>query len=516
MDRPIREIPGFYYDKDKKKYFKIQGSTEPARSAYSAESVKRRQVRDLHEEQEAKKAERMADGVKRLTIQERDLSGFLMKREFGYRPTLDTPRSILADSFLQRKGYYKPHPFRSTASHNAGLFFNVRPRPASEKLSVEIHCAHLNNVSSSFVEIDEWGSKESGPSVDHTFNGAGQTTSISCNGRFHASTWYSGSTNSGIGVWRGPSSGYAAMVSGPGTDRGRDVDVLSSTAAPETSPFLFAFGTSSGILTYDKDGRMGWVKDTYYPALHYPKDVFALEFLSLGESNQNPSILLCGGRPGEINRIDLRAPVFANETLIFHPSSITHIKQVDKHRIIVPGLESSMCQYDLRFLKEFQDTRLKILRTTTHPYLQYPEYKNKATILAGFDIDTESGLVAAAQEGDDYSPAIQIFSLHSGHVLASRRLGRGSHYLPPFTPNCLRFVRDVPGTMKSLYVATQRGAITRHAFRDGEIEFKGHNGKRDEMLDYNTGEPRDPGDDYSEALRDVETRVLPRSYGSRG
>lgn len=264
---------------------------------------------------------------------------------------------------------------------------------------------------------------------------------------------------------------------GPGTDRGCDVDVLSSTAAPRTSPFLFAFGTSSGILTYDKDGRMGWMKDRNLPTLHHPRDAFALEFLS---SDQNPSILLSGGRPGWVNRIDLRAPVLTN-TLIFHPSSITHIKQVDEHRIIVPGLESNMCQYDLRYLKDCKDHFVRLQRMTTQPYLQYPEYKNGATISAGFDIDTESGLVAAAQEEDGYAAAIQIFSLHSGHKLASRRLER---FYSKFTPNCLMFVRDVPGAMRSLYVATKRGGISRHAFRDEEIapHSYGPNKFRDEML----------------------------------
>lgn len=304
------------------------------------------------------------------------------------------------------------------------------------------------------------------------------------------------------------------MVSGPGTDRGHDVDVLSSTAAPETSSFLFAFGTSSGILTYNKDGRMGWLKDTGSPSLHYPKDVFALEFLSLGGSNLNPSILLSGGRPGGVNRIDFRAPVLANDTLVFHPSSITNIKQVDEYRIIVPGLESSMCLYDLRYLKEFQDDRRSVPRTITQPYLQYLEYKNKATILAGFDIDTESGLVAAAQEEDVITPAIQIFSLHNGHVLASRRLGL-SYHLPQFTPNCLKLVRDVPGTMKSLYVATRRGAITRHAFRDEELA-SGYNRDRDAVLGHPAEElTRDPDDDFLR-FRNAQVEAPPSHSVGRG
>lgn len=70
-----------------------------------------------------------------------------------------------------------------------------------------VSSAHLSSVSSSLVEISEWGSEELEQPVDHTFNNPGQTTSITCNGQFHASTWYSGSTTCGVGVWRGLSSG---------------------------------------------------------------------------------------------------------------------------------------------------------------------------------------------------------------------------------------------------------------------------------------------------------------------
>ncbi len=94
---------------------------------------------------------------------------------------------------------------------------------------------------------------------------------------------------------------------------------------------------------------MKWLGPKPTQFQNYPKDIFALEFLS-----DNPSVLLSGGRPGLLHVTDLRVPTFGygNSDIISHPSSITHIKQLDAHRILVAGLDSHMCQYDLRYRKE--------------------------------------------------------------------------------------------------------------------------------------------------------------------
>ncbi len=179
-----------------------------------------------------------------------------------------------------------------------------------------------------------------------------------------------------------------------------------------------------------------------FPPEH-SKDVFALEFLS-----NDPSILLSGGRSGILNVTDLRVPDFGQQAdVIKHQSSITHIKQVNAHRIIVAGLESSLCQYDLRFRKGPKRTQA---------VLRYPDYQNSASIRIGFDIDLDNGVVAAAQEHDISHPHVQLFSLHGGHALRSEasRLGREGEFARisaglEVVP-CVRFAQDVEGKMKSL------------------------------------------------------------------
>lgn len=157
------------------------------------------------------------------------------------------------------------------------------------------------------------------------------------------------------------------------------------------------------IETQNADAR--FLSRKLFPPEHC-RDVFAIEFLS-----EVPSVLMSGGRSGILNVTDLRVPDFGSQAdVIKHQSSITHIKQLDTHRIIVAGLESTLCQYDLRFRKGPKRTQ---------SVLQYPDYQNTASVRIGFDVDVESGIVAAAQEHDISHPPIQLFSLHGGHLLQS-------------------------------------------------------------------------------------------------
>lgn len=259
----------------------------------------------------------------------------------------------------------------------------------------------------------------------------------------------------------------APIVLGPGTARGRDVDVLSSTSAPPSSSLLFAFGTSQGILSLDKRNYdMTWATSRPRKEEPYYKDVFALEFLV-----DNPSVLLSGGRPGLLSITDLREPLSESKAdFIRHPSSITHIKSLDGRRILVAGLNSSLCQYDLRFRKSNDTGPIDLPRNTksyphynkpTRSLLAYPDYRNYASTQLGFDVDLESGIIAAAQEQEAGHLPVQLFSLHGGKKITSPYAHRPQSLATlseswdnenATNAKCVRFARDIEGRMKSLYV----------------------------------------------------------------
>jgi hypothetical protein len=259
----------------------------------------------------------------------------------------------------------------------------------------------------------------------------------------------------------------APVVIGPGISRGPDVNIYSSTSALPGSSLLFAFGTGKGILTMDKayldttwaspNPRGGPSNDLS------PKDVFALDFLG-----DHPDLLLSGGRNGilQINDLRVNNRYYSPADVIQHPSSITHIKHLDSYRLVVAGLNSSLCQYDIRFRKPTTMTPRERANPIwnahwTKPTLQYQDYFNTANIRIGFDIDLESGVIAASQEDSEQHTIIQLFSLDGGQSLPApgihdhldevvRTKGNSQH------PLCLKFSRDFDGRMKSLYVGIGR------------------------------------------------------------
>lgn len=163
---------------------------------------------------------------------------------------------------------------------------------------------------------------------------------------------------------------------------------------------FFACGTSYGIMAIDKFLDPVWITPPILASAGRipetcPRDIFALQFLA-----ETPSVLLSGGRLGLLHINDLRIGNSFEKNLdwIYHPSSITHIKQIDPHRIIVAGLNSSLRQYDLRYRKA--DTIIPKNHgrgTPTRSIVQYPDYFNTATVECGFDVDVESGIVAVSQ-----------------------------------------------------------------------------------------------------------------------
>lgn len=208
------------------------------------------------------------------------------------------------------------------------------------------------------------------------------------------------------------------------------------------------------------------------PGADYPTDVFALEFLS-----DNPSVLLSGGRRGIIDITDLRVPKFGSQAdTITHPSSITHIRQLDAHRILVSGLNSSLCQYDLRFRKLDSPDAVRSRKkprslynaSATRPILAYPDFHNTASIQHGLDVDLDTGVVAVGQEHDSVHAPVQILSLHGGHRVRAPEVEGFDALSKGQLVKCVQWVTDIENRAKSLYIGCN--GIHRYAWT-GEDDF---------------------------------------------
>ncbi|KAG4442239.1 hypothetical protein IFR05_002288 [Cadophora sp. M221] len=491
----VGDIPGMYYDQEKKKYFKVQPSSAgPASSAYSSQDVKRRKLRDEHGAKAARDQARQKHRIQHSKLLTEPLIGGVLQREYG-NDGLE-PARILAGG-LVRQGHVLID--GEGAEDGTGMFAIIyRPDIGPSVINFRI-------VTGGVILLTRCDLKKRDPSSQNFRFGLEwcsgimmldrpRTTDVTSTcvheiERLHATTWLSRFANHGIMIRDISMDGVDDQNEhrhnqrfvniGPGHTRGSDVSIFTSTAAPQASTFLFAFGTSAGVLATDRHGAYNTTFVTPNPG-DRRDDIFAVEFLS-----DSPSVLLSGGRRGILNIVDLRLPMPPlDHDTITHPSSITHIRQIDQHRLIVSGLNSSLCQYDLRFRKLDRvstnpvprSTRQRQNRTPTRSILKYPDYHNTASHQAGFDIDLEAGIVAAAQEADEFHPSVQLFSLHGGHKLGSpHAFGFQYQNDMEWLVKCLRFARDTDSGMKSLYVG-QRPVIQRYAWGEhdsGQASYGG-------------------------------------------
>ncbi|CAG8979081.1 hypothetical protein HYALB_00000210 [Hymenoscyphus albidus] len=472
----MQNIPGYYFDVEKNRYFKEQKGA-PAEKAFSSHDIKRRKLRDEYSSLSDASA-----NSRRAKIIETSISGGFLSRELGLGNHPKVPE-IFAAGLKPSRNVYE---FDSSLEVDDAVF-DVEYREnktVAGSATVECRIAYNSGMVRSYWrdQVSRFDFKMGRRSSTYLHGHDGTPSSMSSNEECsrHLTTVMTDNGLAGMVIisLRGPNreqteDQHPIMMAGPGNSRGNHTNVFSSAPANNNPSIYFACGTSHGILSIDKNLSPSWITpskdpDTGRVPESCPKDIFALQFLS-----EAPSVLLSGGREGLLQISDMRVPHPFQDNIdyIYHPSTIAHIKQLDTHRIIVAGLNSSLCQYDLRYRGKDNLKRVPVNiqnrfqqvgnyhRYATRPIVEYPEYFNIATIRCGFDVDIASGIVAASQEQDEQHPAIQLFSLDGGHVLKSA-LQTDPHTRPNRNYDgdhirCLRFARDTENGMKSLYFMTK-------------------------------------------------------------
>lgn len=182
--------------------------------------------------------------------------------------------------------------------------------------------------------------------------------------------------------------------------------VHTCTPAPASSDLLCVVGTSVGMLSVRTDNTMAWIAPEDRRRL--PQEIFGLDFQ---QSNHN--VLLAGGRRPRLWITDLRTPE-RERTCIRHASSIAHLRSINPHQVLVAGLENTMSLYDMRFFGEQSGGNGR------KPLLSFPGYKNAAHFHTGWDVCTEAGVAAAAQDDG----TVKLFSLETGRTVRSPALDK--------------------------------------------------------------------------------------------
>ncbi|KAF4766388.1 hypothetical protein HAV15_010998 [Penicillium sp. str.  len=430
-----REIPGFYYDPEKKKYFKIQANHAAAPNAqYSQQSVKRKRseltvnkrnktrLRQREEKETIRKAASLKNPLVHL---QREVGAV----ETSFRARQEQQARIQA-SQLHRGELHRFEPWPNSYSIR-----HVLRNPRSGTLIASSARGYESSVSVCFPDIDEsqWR-------YDHTMERV----------LFREPYW--------LGSMSLSHSGYllATMNEGPQGDCFLSAHLLPepdeggnyrwptfshpirirphypmsfwcSAAQPTGSSAHFAIGTSEGLHTLEgtsshwslsKKPFKGNTVSTHTgrrsDRSQSKHSVHAVEWMS-------QDVIAAGQKNSKIFLHDLRSG--GSATRLQHNDSVMEMKQMDEYRLVAAG-PRSLRMYDLRFAPKALKPQ-----DSSKPYLTFPDFSSLP--IPTFDLSTELGLLASPSQ----HCRIQLFSLQTGLQVPSP-LTRHQYSSPP---SCVRF-----------------------------------------------------------------------------
>ncbi|KAK7415593.1 hypothetical protein QQZ08_012290 [Neonectria magnoliae] len=432
------EIPGYYFDAEKKKYFKIQKShTAPVNAAYSSDAVKRRKIQDRTVQAARQRAHLVRNHIKRHPISRDAVSGGLLTREIGLGYMAERGRGRIEDSDLAAdawaggvvaKGSLSFAPSFARARYANMPCFYVGGEDTKTGLGVTFATLDEETLVGSHIPTDHNDSIHFSRDAPST---SGRTLSFrtemircpqmssikyhrpshkmlltsrepdrSC-GMYFFSPPLSDSADPTRPHWLlGETNHYQRLSIRHGL---RDEWLVhGSTPGPASSDLICVVGTNRGLLQVRSNETMSWIAPQNTPkGMRVPQEVFSQDFQ---EGNHN--VLLAGGRQPRLWVSDLRAPE-TQWTFTKHPSSISHLRSVNPNQVLVAGLQNSMALYDVRYLNRRPNG--------SRPLLSFPDYRNNAHLHIGWDVSPSLGVVAAAQDNG----TVRLFSLRSGRTLRS-------------------------------------------------------------------------------------------------
>ncbi|KAL4915773.1 hypothetical protein BDW62DRAFT_120209 [Aspergillus aurantiobrunneus] len=420
-----REIPGFYFDPEKKKYFKIQANHKSTTGTqYSQDVVKRKRADQEKRQRKARLIQRYEkEKIKRAACLQHPL--MQAQREVGALPAPSSveheQRGLAYASQFRRKQLhqFEPWPDQYTIKH-------ILRNPRSGILIASGHRGGESSVSVCFPDCgqDNWTYNRTMERL--LFKEPYRLSSLSL-----SHTGYLLAT-----MDSGPNGdSFLAPRMLPDPDEGGDyrwppffshpirIHTTSSLWCSSPSPTgdmpRFAVGTSDGLYTLEGFGSYWALSKKPFPndkSLGNPKRrrtdsshalITAVEWLS-------PDVIAAGLKDSTIFLHDLRSG--GSAARLQHNHAVTKIRKVDPYRIVVAGI-NSLQMYDIRYppnnIQRNPNPNAKT-HTSTRPYLSFSNHS--PGLIPDFDISPELGILASASPDDR---TVQLYSLRTGdHVVS--------------------------------------------------------------------------------------------------
>ncbi|KAL2041738.1 hypothetical protein N7G274_005522 [Stereocaulon virgatum] len=483
-------IPGFYYDRVKRKYFKIQPNhIAPTGSAYSTDSVKK-DAEDILEAKERAKFEQL----ERKQIMQRSK---VLSYPLGGRLALERETGLQYDSIRRmNEAWVYGIQDRIVLTHNSG--HDMGPFVYDKATGGFIFASVLGPIDTGHPiicasPVDPNTTKgdyrlTSGFMMDSDISSLALSKS-----RVLMATAMGSSRPASLHITKlydpvGVSSEFETMEADDGAGVANpvlrpDISVMmrfpncpritfwACSANPDENRSGFAVATSDGTFLVEEreTGYMILRQQSFGPnqvGQGRVTEILALDWL---DSN----VLLNGCREGMIRLWDVRIPGPESTSLrLRHPSGVNHVRRVNENIIIVAGLYDQLCTYDLRYTPESQTLG------STQPYVTFPKYQNHGhTGLAlGFDVCRD--VVAAATE----RCKLALFDVGTGRELISERFEKGNASTPQgVLSRRMRFVEGEGTRGASTPHATTCYASTPHSALSRCVKIVEGEGTRDAM-----------------------------------
>ncbi|KAL8648235.1 MAG: hypothetical protein Q9210_005112 [Variospora velana] len=440
-------LPGFYYNRERRKYFKITPNQHAsgASSSYSKAAVAK-------EETNYKEGNKLEEWHERLRksrvernhiIQAHPLGGMVgLRRELGNQEgRTDFAAAAVWAKGLERYNFIeKPAPSDAEPTRNIRDF--IRDPGTGAIIWTEDWSSHPHHVNVPQVPIPAPDGSPNNVSRYLMDDGKplGVMPDSESNGFRHEqapkSTYHTSPPTIRTAYLPEIDAQVASVVRLPGKVK----TVWCSAAGPHAHHPIFAVGTSHGakLVGLRDESVETWLQEYNWPDDERTHDTFAVEFW-------NRNNVICGMRSGKVRMWDIRAN--GANVRLQHGSCVSHIRAIDEHKILVAGLRDQLSVYDTRFITPLihprPPSRGKAKDPTYHPphppslpLHTFPSYRMKEYLYPRLGFDVHRNLVASGTEDQK----VQIFDLKSG-----LELGVGNQDLLPNDTltghaRCLKFV----------------------------------------------------------------------------
>ncbi|KAF2818524.1 hypothetical protein CC86DRAFT_364147 [Ophiobolus disseminans] len=498
-----QQIPGFYYDPEKKKYFKIQSATASRDLSlkYSAQNMRKQEreeriqgVANAHV-QRSRKERIVRHHASTLTLicQERELG---LKRRSYYtqgawpnacmsvvspkpKNVIDKPQGAPARLFDRdpvSKTMYIVHGENSIKRRrvHAG---DGPPLPSHELNSG----GHLDDVALNEYSFEPWDE------LQRTTSTISSLTYLPATGALAATTY--GSDRAPVVYLSDPErdgpyvgqqftpKGCAAIwgAAARPTNFEHSPGLTNSVAASYVEHLAVAASSSMLLFTRSQDGT--WNSTT--PVSSLESDVLALDWISY-------TTIALGCRDGKIRLYDTRSG--GSSHILTHPHPISKIKRADDQtRLIVSGLHDTLHLYDIRapqmthnsnsafdsrdhhYDKSYfehlypghRNTKKRrkmnhiAFKNWSQPVLTFP-HANVDDLELDIDVHARLGLVAATQESDSQT-SIRVSNIWTGRTVKEFAIKGAKERV-----RCVKFVQDEERGAGVEIWTTREGGIERY------------------------------------------------------